>query len=228
MIKNIFLDLDDTLLDFHKAEKNAIANTLSQFGVEPKEEYLSRYSELNLSQWKLLEQGKTTREKLRIHRYELLFREIGADISAENAADYYETRLSTGHFFMEGAEKLLQALYGNYRIYIASNGGVRVQRGRIASADIERYTDGIFLSQEIGADKPSPEFFERCFSRIDHFRKEETVIVGDSLTYDIKGGINAGIKTIWYNPKCQPIQPDITPAAEIHALSELESLLKIL
>lgn len=112
----------------------------------------------------------------------------------------YETFLGEGHYYIDGAEDLLKALYGRYRLYLASNGTMSVQQSRLASAGIAGLFDGIFLSEVIGADKPSKAFFAACFSQIPDFRKEETVIVGDSLTSDIQGGKNAGIGTVWYQP----------------------------
>ncbi len=154
MIKNIFLDLDDTILDFHKAEKNALTKTLTKIGVAPKESILARYSELNLSQWKLLERGLLTREQVKIRRFKLLFDEIGIGFPAQKATEIYESFLGQGHYFTEGAPELLQSLFGRYRLYLASNGTANVQKGRMKSAGIEKYFDDIFVSQYIGFNKP--------------------------------------------------------------------------
>ncbi len=225
MIKNILFDLDDTIFDFHIAERTALTKTLVHFGIEPKEETLDRYSVLNLQQWKLLEKGEITRAEVKVRRYRLLFDELGVDCSPEAATAYYETQLAQGHWFMDGAEQLLKEASQSYRLYAVSNGSAKVQWGRLGSAGIEKYFCGIFISQEIGFDKPSIEFFDRCFAKIDDFKRQETVIVGDSLSSDILGGKNAGIKTIWYNPKGEKsteIQPDYT----IRHLNELLPLLK--
>ncbi|MDD4077358.1 MAG: YjjG family noncanonical pyrimidine nucleotidase, partial [Bacilli bacterium] len=193
MIKNILFDLDDTLLDFHRAEKIALTKTLLHLGLEPKEKILTRYSELNLAQWRLLEQEKITREAVKVRRFQLLFSEIGTDCSADYATKYYEHHLAMGHYFVDGAEELLRFLSGRYRLYLVSNGTTAVQRSRIESAGITKYLSDIFLSQQIGFEKPNVGFFNYCFSRIPKFKKNETVIVGDSLTSDIKGGKNVGI-----------------------------------
>ena len=227
MIRNILFDLDDTIFDFGIAERTALSKTLIHLGIEPKEETLKRYSELNAAQWKLLEKGEITREQVKLRRYRLLFDELGVDCSPKYATAYYEKQLSKGHWFVEGAEKLLQETFGKYNLYIVSNGTAKVQHGRIAGSGIEEYFKSFFISEEIGFEKPNPEFFVRCFAEIANFKREETIIVGDSLTSDILGGKNAGIKTVWYNPRnmhSEKIQPDF----EIRQLSELLPLLKLL
>ncbi len=226
MIRNVLLDLDDTILDFHQAEKIALTKTLEHLGIEPEEKILARYSVLNLEQWRLLEQGKLTRKEVKERRYKLLFDEIGADCCAASATKYYENLLGVGHYFIDGAEELLKILSKDYRLYLASNGTAAVQKSRIKSAGIAKYFDDIFISQKIGFDKPDIEFFNYCFSKIMDFKKSETVIVGDSLTSDIKGGKSAGITTVWLNPKGLPYVFDIEPDHIITGLMDLTSLLK--
>ena len=226
MIRNIIFDMDDTIFDFRKAEKIAVKKTLEYLGFEPKEEYLKRYSEINLSQWKLLELGKITREQVKIRRYELLFEKLGVDCAGEKATREYEKFLGIGHFFIDGAQELIERLSKKYRLYIATNGTASVQKSRIKSADIEKYMTEIFISQEIGYEKPGKKFFDYCFLRMPDFKKEETVIVGDSLSSDIKGGKNSGITAIWYNPEFTENSSDILPDYEIHKLEELDKVLE--
>ncbi len=226
MIKNIFFDLDDTILDFHHAEKIALSRTLEHFDIEPKEETLARYSVLNLEQWRLLERGELTRQEVKERRYRLLFEEIGADCCAASATKYYESLLGIGHYFMEGAQELLGMLHQDYRLFLATNGTIEVQKSRIKSSDISKYFKDIFISQEIGFDKPDIEFFNYCFSRILDFKKSETVIIGDSLTSDIKGGNNASIITIWFNPKGIENMFAIRPDYVVSTLMDLPLLLK--
>lgn len=226
MIMNVLIDLDDTILDFKKCEKSALKKTLALLGIEPTELVLSRYSEINDAQWKLLELGQITRAELKPRRYRLLFEEFGIDASAEEAAAVYEEKLSLEYSFMTGAEDALERLSKKYRLYIVSNGTASVQHRRIAGAGIEKYISGLFISQEIGFDKPAPEFFERAFAAVDGFSKTETVIIGDSLSADIKGGLNAGITTIWFNPNAAANTSGIIPDYEIKSLYELDELLE--
>lgn len=224
MVKNILFDLDDTLLDFHMAEKVALTKTLIHFDIEPKDEILERYSELNLSQWKLLEKGILTRDEVKVRRFQLLFNELGVNSVAIEATEYYENLLGVGHYFVDGAEELLRSLLEKYCLYIASNGNTKVQLSRMKSADIIKYFKDIFISQEIGFDKPSSEFYNSCFSKIKNFSKDETVIIGDSITSDIQGGKGVGIKTIWYNPGKK--ESDVVADYEINKLLELIPLLE--
>lgn len=222
----VLLDLDDTLLDFHKAEHIAIARTFSSFGIVPEENLIRRYSEINAAQWKRLERGEIDREQVLVGRFQLLFDELGLDCSSREAKHVYENFLSQGHFFIPGAEALLEALHGEYRLFLCSNGTAVVQEGRLKSAGIGPYFEEIFISEEIGYNKPSAEFFARCFEKIPNFCRERTVIIGDSLTSDILGGINAGIRTCWFNPQGRTARADILPDYVISQLEQVPELLK--
>jgi len=226
MIKFVFLDLDETIFDFHKAEAIALSKMLCEIGIEPTDEVISRYSEINDAQWKLLELGRLTREEVLVRRFDLLFSELGVVADSREARRLYEYNLGEGHYFIDGAEDMLGALYGNYSLYLASNGTEHVQTRRIASSGIAKYFDGIFISQVIGHNKPSSQFFDACFEKIKGFERDKAIIVGDSLTSDIKGGINAGIRTCLFNPKGKAVLGDIKPDYEIRTLGELAGLLK--
>ena len=167
MIKNVLLDLDDTIFDFRLAEKIAVSKTLSDLGVEPHEKTVSRYSEINASLWKKLEKGEISREEVLVNRFSLLFSELSLDCDAKLARKSYEKNLSIGHYFIYGAEELLKNLSGKYRLFLASNGTSIVQRPRILSSGIEKYFNGIFISEEIGFNKPDKRFFEAVFNTID-------------------------------------------------------------
>ena len=224
MVDTLLFDLDNTLLDFNQAERIAVSKTLEHFHITPEDTILKRYSELNLAQWKLLEQGKISREQVKLQRFQLLFTELGTDVPAEEAALMYETLLAHGHYFMDGAEELLETLYGKYRMYLVTNGTLSVQKGRLKSSGISRYFEDIFISEELGYNKPSVEYFDCCFSKITDFHKETTVIIGDSLTSDIQGGINAGIRTVWFNPG-HTKAAEIIPDYEFDRLQKLPELL---
>ncbi len=226
MIKDIFLDLDDTILDFHMAESVALRKTLTHFGLTPTDAMVARYSEINDAQWKLLEIGELTRDEVKLCRFALFFAEYGVKVKPQDARVYYETSLGVGHYFMPGAEKLLQELSGAYQLYITSNGTTSVQNGRIASAGIAPLFSRIFLSEEIGYVKPQKEFFDRCFAQIPNFDPQMAIILGDSLTSDILGGIYAGIRTCWFNPQKFAPRADIKPDFEISSLEEFLPLLR--
>lgn len=225
MIKFIFLDLDDTILDFHRSEAIALRKTLQALNVEPTDEVVTRYSEINRAHWQALERRELTREQVLTGRFRQLFEELGMNVSPNVAQSLYEKNLSQSHFFMDGAPRLLMSLSGKYQLYIASNGTTVVQTSRIASAGIARYFKGIFLSQQLGADKPQAEFFERATGQIEGYSPEESIILGDSLTSDIQGGINAGMHTCWFNPHHRPAG-NIVPEFEIADLADFNTVLQ--
>ena len=227
MIEFLFLDLDDTILDFHKAERIAIGKTIREFGVEPTEDVLSLYHTINKWHWEQLELGTLTREQVLVNRFGVLFEKLGKTVNAVACARAYEHNLSIGHYFLPGAEEAVDRLSKKYRLFLASNGTASVQKGRMTSANLYRFFETVFVSQEIGYNKPSRAYFDACFATIAGFDKEKAMIVGDSLSSDIKGGINAGIKTVWVNPEHKPCG-DIQPDYEIEALSQLEALLDTL
>ena len=223
----LFLDLDDTILDFKKAEYIAIGKTIGEFGVEPTEEVRSRYHVINKWHWEQLEQGKLTRAEVLENRFKVLFEELGVEVDAAAVARVYEKKLSQGHWFLPGAEETVDYLSKRYRLFLASNGTASVQKGRMTSANLYRFFETVFVSQEIGHNKPSKEYFDACFGSIPDFNPARALMVGDSLSSDIQGGINAGIRTVWVYPGHQDCG-DIRPDFEIEALHQLPALLETL
>ena len=227
MLQFVLIDLDDTILDFRKTEHSALKKTLESFGLEVTQKMLSDYSLINKAQWERLERGELTRGQVKTERYRLLFEKysITAVRPAEMTARY-EKNLAIGHFFVDGAEDLFSALSKDYRLFLVSNGAKNVQFSRIESAGIEEYFERIFISEEIGFLKPEKEFFETALSSVDGFKKEEAVILGDSLTADIKGGKNFGVRTIWFNKYGIENMTDIKPDFTVNSLSEAKNILK--
>ena len=225
MIEFLLLDLDDTILDFHKAERIALSKTIRQFGVEPTEEVLNRYHQINKWHWEQLELGIMTRAEVLVNRFGALFQELGIDVEPAACAKSYEHNLSIGHYFLPGAEEAVKRLHENYRLFLVSNGTAAVQHGRLTSAGLYPYFEQVFISQEIGYNKPDKGYFDRCFERIPGFVPEKALMVGDSLTSYIKGGINAGLTTVWVNPAHKPCG-EIRPDHEIEGLYQLEALLE--
>ena len=198
MIKNILLDLDDTILDFKKCEHVALDKALTVLGVPHDESTIKLYSKIN----------------------DLV------QCSGQKAWETYEEMLSNQYFFVAGAVELLENLKDKYNLYIVSNGTASVQDRRIAGAHLEKYFKKIFISQRVGINKPDIRFFERCFAEIPNLNKDETIIVGDSLSSDIQGGINAGIKTCWYNPHNLTTPDNMKINYVIGNLEELYDVLK--
>ena len=222
----VLLDLDNTILDFDKAEKTALGRAFTALGVSYDEALLKRYNQINIRHWEMLEDGLLTRDQVLVKRFEALYREYGIEADADESQALYEHLLSEGHWFMPGAEQLLETLAGNYRLFLCSNGSAQVQDGRIASAGIAPYFERIFVSEHMGVNKPEKRYFELCFAEIPGFDRERTIMLGDSLTSDIRGGINAGVKTCWFNPRGKENHGPIVPDYEIRTLGEFPTLLK--
>lgn len=228
MMEFLFLDLDDTILDFHKAERIALSKTLRDFGLEPTDAVLTRYHIINRRHWEALERGELTRDQVQEGRFRVLFAELGRAVDAVAVTRAYESNLGIGHYFLPGAQEAVERLHEKYRLFLASNGTVSVQHSRLTSAGLYPYFEKVFVSQEIGFNKPSREYFDTCFAQIPDFDPKKAIMVGDSLTSDILGGIRAGIKTCWVNPGHLEARADIPADYEIEALSQLESLLQTL
>jgi 2-haloacid dehalogenase len=164
------------------------------------DELVARYSAINKRHWEMLERGEITRDQVKVLRFARLFEAEGVAADAEATAKNYERLLAIGHYFLPGAEETVEYLSGRYRLFLASNGTASVQKGRMTSANLYRFFEQVFVSQEIGHNKPSKEYFSACFARIPGFDITKAMMVGDSLSSDIKGGIQAGMKTVWVNP----------------------------
>ena len=227
MIEFLLLDLDDTILDFHKAERIALSKTFRDFGLEPAEDVLDLYHNINKWHWEQLELGVMTRDQVLVNRFGALFEKVGMTVDPAACAKSYESNLGIGHYFLPGAEEAVKRLSERCRLFLVSNGTATVQHSRLTSAGLYPYFEQVFISQEIGYNKPEKTYFDRCFERIPGFEQERALMVGDSLTSDIKGGINAGLKTVWVNPAHKPCG-DIRPDYEIEVLCQLESLLEAL
>ncbi len=225
-MKTILFDLDDTIFDFKASERVAILRTMEQMGIEPSQELPGLYSQINDHLWKLLEKGEITREQLLPRRFEQLFAQLGIDRSGQVAQGFYEQNLSQQAHLVDGALETLQSLAGEYELYLVTNGTASVQERRIAIAGLGSFFRQVFISQRLGYPKPQRAFFERCFAAIPGFEREQTVIVGDSLSSDMLGGINAGIATCWFNPGGLPRPEGMPIDRECRALPELPGILR--
>lgn len=221
----ILFDADGTLLDFAKAEEAALQKTFADHQFPLDQTIRSRYQQINNQLWSDFEQGLIEKQQILRQRFTLLFSEFHIAYDGFAFNQEYLTNVSNGFFTIDGAEQICQLLAPHCRLYFATNGNVNTQRNRIAGSGLQQYFSGTFVSEAAGQPKPSPIFFEYCFSQIADFDKTKTIIVGDSLFSDIQGGHNAGISTCWYNPQNKPCNSEIIPDYEIHTLNELEQII---
>ena len=182
------------------------------FGIVADDELVSDYSRINDSLWKMLERGEIEKQVLLYHRFELVCEKYSFDADAKLMAKTYMETLSQKAYLLDGAQELCEKLYGKVRIYIVTNGVEFIQKRRYVGSGLDKYFERAFISGEIGFEKPSVEYFEHVAANIPDFDKSRTLIVGDSLSSDIAGGINYGIDTCWYSPngKKAPEGMDIT------------------
>ena len=204
-MKDIFLlDIDETLFDFPREEREALWRTLKKRGVEPTEEMLARYHAINESYWKKLERGEITRARLVVERFKVFLREYGRTDSPEEFSKEYFSELASGGKFYEGAEAFVKALKNKGRIFLVTNGAQFTQTRRIAASGLGAYADGAFISEAIGINKPSKEYAAYVEAHIGGYERSRAVWVGDSLTSDAPCAASLGIDFILYRPEGAP------------------------
>lgn len=223
-MKILLWDVDGTLLDFDIYEKAAFKKACELHKVLFSESLYGRYHQINQELWRQHELGFVEREELIYLRFQRLFEEQNILCSPKRFEDTYQFELGEGCHYMEHAVEILGYLKGKYRMYVVTNGVEETQRKKIHTAHIDEYMEELFISGVIGFQKPRKEFFEACFSRIEGFHREECMIIGDSLTSDMKGGIQAGIHTCWFNPGLKKNE-GYPVDREIHSLLELKNFL---
>lgn len=222
----LLFDADGTLFDYDRAEAVQLGNTFESFGLGFETEYAKIYRRINGEIWLDFEAGRITQERLRTRRFELLFDAIGLDCDPGEFSRRYLANLALGIDLIDGAENVVERLHGKVGLVIITNGLADVQRPRFARSTVGCYFSDVVISEEVGAAKPAPAIFEVAFARMDYPKKNDVLIVGDSLSSDIKGGVNYGIDTCWFNPEGKPNGSGVVARYEISELKELLPLLE--
>mgnify|MGYP002626672079 CR=1 FL=1 len=227
MIKTILWDIDGTLLDFKAAERAAVKTCFRLFGLgECTDAMVARYSAINEKYWERLELGELTKPQVLTGRFEEFFQREGiafGGVDDFNAA--YQLRLGDTICFRDDSYELVRKLRGRVRQYAVTNGTVVAQEKKLRNSGLGALLDGVFISDRVGVEKPSAEFFQTVLQAVGPAEKDRIMIVGDSLTSDIRGGLNAGIVTCWYNPRGLENDLDLRPDYEIRDLHQVEALL---
>ena len=217
----LFFDADGTLFDYNRAEATAFRKAFELLQLQFEAGYLEAYQKINRHLWQALERNEITPADLRVRRFEQLLEALQLTGSAEDLNMTYVEQLGLCTDLMDGAYEILKTLSKTSRIVIVTNGLEAVQRSRLDCSAIQPFIAELIISEQVGAAKPHPAFFEAAFTRTGNPSKDEVLIVGDSLTSDMQGGINYGIDTCWYNPEREPRPEDLSVTYEIRDLREL-------
>ena len=231
MIRAILWDIDNTLLNFNKAEEAALNNDFAEFHLgELTKEMLEKYVAINRRHWQALERGEMTKPEVTVGRFVEFFTTYGIDTSIAPAFnERYQVLLGETIVFNDDAYQIVKDLKGKIPQGAATNGTKVAQTGKMKNSGLGDLLDVIYISEEIGAEKPAIEFFDYVMqdlnTRVEHLKPEEVLMVGDSLTSDMKGANNAGMIACWYNPNGAICDKDVKIDYEIKDLHEVYNLL---
>lgn len=227
MIKIILWDIDATLLDFLKSESLALKKTFLHFDLgECSDEKVREYSALNQSYWQRLETGELTKSQVLVGRFEEFLKNNNISANAFEFCDFFESSLPDCIEYIGNAEEVVKVLSKDYRQYAVTNGAKTVQRKKLAKSGLDEVLNGVFISDEVGYEKPSKGFFSYVLKNIPNVKNDEIMIIGDSLTSDIKGGNNMGFKTCWFNPFCHPLKDGYSVDYQIKNIDEIFKILE--
>ena len=224
--QTLFFDVDDTLLDFGAAENAALRMLFEDQNIPFTDAIKADYKRINRGLWRSFEEGKLDRDEVVNTRFAILFKEYGQEVYGSLLEKQYRSYLEEGHQLVDGALELITELHSQYDLYIVTNGVSKTQDKRLRNSGLYPLFKGIFVSEDTGYQKPMKEYFDYVFARVPNFSVEQGLIIGDSLSADIRGGRLAGMDTCWFNPDRKPNHTDLVPNYEMQRLNELYGILK--
>jgi 2-haloacid dehalogenase len=222
----LWFDADGTLFDYNRAEASALQKTFEKLNFPFEDNYLEIYRQINHGLWQALERQEIKPEVLRVRRFELLLETLKLSGSHDELSTIYAEQLGLCTDLIDGAYDVLQTLHKSCKLAIITNGLQSVQRSRLAHSTIRDFISEIIISEEIGIAKPDAAYFEAAFARTGYPAQREVLVIGDSLTSDIRGAVDYGIDTCWYNPSHQPRPDHLEINYEIKHLRELLELIE--
>lgn len=220
----VFIDIDDTLLDFTKCANDAIKSACNKFGVPYTTTLVDTFHPINLDLWHRLEKKEVTKEKLFDTRFQIVFDKLGIKADGIAFETAFRENFHESAILVDGARDLLEYLRSKYKVYVATNASMHQQTNRMKRAELDGYIDGYFVSEDIGFPKPQKEFFDACFKALPDVKPQDVVMIGDSLSADIKGACEYGLKTIWYNHRNEPTS-EVKCDYIVSRLSEIKNIL---
>ena len=224
--RSLLFDADNTLLDFDENERVSLTETFTHFGLPCDDATLRLYHRINLMYWEMLSRKEIGRDELLIKRFGTLFERLGIDADPVAVENRYREGLGRGCQVVKGAMEVCAELRGEYRLYIITNGVAKTQHDRLEGSGLAGYMDGIFISDEIGYNKPDRGFFDHVAENIEGFDPERALVVGDSIFSDIRGGVEYGLDTCWLNVYHEENTSEFKPTYEIRDIVELPVLLR--
>ena len=217
----LLIDADDTLFDFRQAEKLALRDTFAEFSLPFTDEIHKLYHQINKQLWKEYEKGMYRDKSPWPMRFERLLSAINKSGDGMKMNTAYTKNLGKQPILLDDAEFVCSELFKSHKLFIITNGNPSVQHSRFDASTIKEYFEDMFISEEIGARKPEKDFFDYVLAKINPPDISRILIIGDSLSSDISGGINSGIDTCWFNPKRETAPAELTPTYEIHYLKDI-------
>lgn len=221
----LLMDADGTLLDFDRSEEESFLMVLKKYGLPLDKSLTEEYHRINKECWEAFEEGGMARRDVLTLRFERFFAGHGIKVDGQEAEDFYRSYLERGIDLIPHALEVCEYLKARYDLYIVTNGIAKTQYLRLKASGLSDYFKDIFISEETGSQKPRKEFFEYCFQKIPEADPKKMLLIGDSLTSDMQGGVNAGVDICWYNPSCAENKNKIPINYEIRDLKELMGLL---
>ena len=227
-IKAILYDVDGTLLDFETQEEVALSYCFKKYNLgELSEEKLELYKRINLGYWEMFEKNLITKEKLVVKRFEDYLEALGVKLDAEEVNDTYFSKLGDTIVFKDNSYELVKSLKGKIKQYVVTNGAIRVQKTKLAKSGFDKLMDDVFISDEVGYQKPRKEFFDAIKNRLGDIANDEILLVGDSLTSDMKLADNCNLISCFYNPKKKDYKVDFKIDYEISDLNEVKKICQL-
>lgn len=222
-IKCVFVDVDNTLLDFERSSQLAIIRTCEDLNIAYPDSIFDVFIRVNNEMWRDIQDGKMTKAELWLTRWNKIFAEVGMSADGPFFEAEFHRRLHDCAVPVEGAKDALEYLHSKYLVCTASNASLKQQTHRLRLAGMSEYIDKMFVSEQLGAQKPDTRFFEECFKQLD-FLPGETLMIGDDLHADMLGASKFGLRTCWYNPKNLPNSENVHIDVEISSLDDIIKL----
>lgn len=221
----VLLDIDNTLIDFNECARDSIIKIFNDFNLPYCNNIFETFIRENIKIWKRLENGEITKTYLRANRWNIILEKLNIVFDGSLIEELFEKSIAESAYEVQGAKELLEYLSKKHQLCVVSNGFRAVQENRLNISGFRKYFNKMFFSEDIGISKPQKEFFDYCFNSLNNPPKEDVILIGDSLSADILGGINYNIKTIWFNKNNETCPDNIKPTYIVRALTEIEDII---